>query len=51
MSSETTLNFAKLDMAEVVVKRFVFAIFLLSATMHDGGMKERNNKQKMHSHL
>ena len=41
--SETSLDSAGLDMAEVVVKRFVFAISLLDTTMYDSSMRERSD--------
>jgi len=42
-SSEPALDFTGLDMAEVEVKMFEFAISLLGATIQDGGMRERSN--------
>ena len=42
ISSEIPLDFARLDIAEVVVKRFVFAIFLLGTIIHDSSMRERS---------
>ena len=43
ISLETSLDSAGLDMTKVVVKRFVFAIFLLGATIHNGSMRERSD--------
>ena len=43
ISSETQLESARLDMAEEVIKGFMFAISLLGATIQDGGMKERSD--------
>jgi len=43
ISSEIPLDSTGLDMAKVVVKRFVFAISLLGATMYDSSMRERSN--------
>ena len=41
--SETPLDSTGSDMAEVVVKMFVFAISLLDATIHDGSMRKRSS--------
>ena len=43
ISSETPLESAGLDMAEGIVKEFIFAISLLGATIQDGGMRERSD--------
>jgi len=32
-----------LDMAEEIVKEFIFTISLLGATIQDGGIRERSN--------
>ena len=42
ISSETTLDFTGLDMAEVEERMFEFTISLLGATIQDSGMKERS---------
>jgi len=43
MFLETLLEFLRLDMAEKVVKEFLFTISLLDATIQDSGKKERSN--------
>ena len=43
MFSETLLEFARLDIAEVFVKEFIFVISLLDATIQDGSMREKSN--------
>ena len=43
ISSETQLEFARLDTAEEVIKGFIFTISLLGATIQDSGMKERSD--------
>ena len=45
ISSEIPLEFIRLDMAEEVVKEFIFANSLLGTTIQDSGMKERNDGQ------
>ena len=47
ISSDILLKSARLDMAEKVVKGFIFAISLLGIIIQNGGMKERNNSNKL----
>lgn len=42
ISSETLLESIRLDMAEEVVKEFIFANSLLSTTIQDSGIKEKS---------
>ena len=41
--SKIPLKSAGLDMAERIVKEFIFAISLLGTTIQDGGMRERSD--------
>ena len=45
ISSETPLESIRLDMAEEVVKEFIFANSLLSTTIQDSSIKERSDGQ------
>jgi len=51
MSSESLLITLELDIAEEMIKRFLFAIFLLGATIQDGGKKERSMVTEKHGHM
>ena len=43
MSFKKLLTFTELDIAEILKRKFIFAISLLCATIQDSGMKEKSS--------